>query len=862
MNRKSSAAPGSSLLRRGWGLGSIGLVAVSVSCTADSHGGEREARIGRVAQGVTVSPPPWIPSNCTGDADTNTLNFNIWISSSVANGDTISLATNGCYLSNGTILFEHRNNITIEGNDAIIKATSDVAVAANPNRAQLWFKASSNIVVRNLTVQGHNFEDPCGAGCSQNPFDRNIWATATDGLLIEAVHFKNAWGDALGLDYGYGEVPPTDAPTRNVTVRNSWVDTAGRHAFGCSNCENVLIADNPLITNIGLWGVNIEPEGPNWKGGNIRVERNTFSKLWLGLFSSFTKQPSVRGPLIVRDNVQTDSRFQCEEPIRIGGLQPDVAPVGIVTITGNDIRSYSNGIVVGVGEHTGETGAPVERVDIRANTVRSALPGAGCGRGHSVILFPSVASGIVSGNTLVSGDTPATAWGLVAGDDTSSPPPPPSWISICGNRGPDATATNYNQLIPCRIREGVDLNTPGSYGSNDVCGRGVAGIQCATSSGAGAFGAASVWSSAYSDAAGWNAGPEYYSTIAFPDLDGNGKADVCGRHSSGMKCALGNGAGFGTAAIWSQPGEYSDAQGWNFLDSYHGTMRFPDINGDGKADVCARAGGGIECSLSTGTAFTAEATMSTFFSNANSWVTGYYWKTIAFPDVNGDGRADICGRHREGIYCALSRATDSISTSQFKPAELWLSDFRDADGWAYGEYYYGTIRFPDLNGDGKADICGRESLGIHCAMSTGSAFGSTSLWSNSFTNAEGWLAPECYSTISYPDLNADGRADICGRCADGLRCALNTGSTFGTSSIWRADFANVDWNLPESYRTIRFPDLNDDGKADVCGRWHDGIYCALSSGTGFGTLLDWHTGTFSDANGWNAVQYYSTIRYP
>jgi hypothetical protein len=46
-----------------------------------------------------------------------------------------------------------------------------------------------------------------------------------------------------------------------------------------------------------------------------------------------------------------------------------------------------------------------------------------------------------------------------------------------------------------------------------------------------------------------------------------------------------------------------------------------------------------------------------------------------FADINGDGRADVCGRGIEGIYCKLSTG------SGFGPIFLASSDFSDAQGW-------------------------------------------------------------------------------------------------------------------------------------------------------------------------------------
>src|SRR5262245_13140107 len=120
----------------------------------------------------------------------------------------------------------------------------------------------------------------------------------------------------------------------------------------------------------------------------------------------------------------------------------------------------------------------------------------------------------------------------------------------------------------------------------------------------------------------------------------------------------------------------------------------------------------------------------------------------------------------------------------------------------------------DLNGDGKADVCGRGGAGINCAVSTGSSFGAVIVWVANFSDPLGWnTGPEYYSTIRFPDVNGDGRADVCGRGGAGIYCALNTGSGFGPVNLWVANFSDAfGWNAgPEYYSTIRFPDVNGDG---------------------------------------------------
>src|SRR4051812_21220045 len=55
----------------------------------------------------------------------------------------------------------------------------------------------------------------------------------------------------------------------------------------------------------------------------------------------------------------------------------------------------------------------------------------------------------------------------------------------------------------------------------------------------------------------------------------------------------------------------------------------------------------------------------------------------------------------------------------------------------------------DLNGDGRADVCGRGAAGIYCALSNGSAFEGYSLWSHDFTDAQGWTDSSSFETIRF-----------------------------------------------------------------------------------------------------------------
>jgi hypothetical protein len=231
---------------------------------------------------------------------------------------------------------------------------------------------------------------------------------------------------------------------------------------------------------------------------------------------------------------------------------------------------------------------------------------------------------------------------------------------------------------------------------------------------------------------------------------------------------------------------------------------------------------------------------------------------MAFGDLNNDNKDDVCVRGPSGLMCALSTGTSFGSVTN------WSTAFSDANGWGASASLYTTIRLFDMDNDGKDDVCARGTSGMKCAMSTGSAFGSLTLWqsaASAFSDANGYNSAEYYATIQYGDVNGDGLIDICVRAASGMKCAVSSGSSFATPSLWSSTYSDAGgWNTPSAYSTIKLSDLDADGQWDICGRATGGLKCAVSTGTAFGSTSTWSS-DFSDANGWNGVAYYSSLAF-
>ncbi|HEY1960692.1 MAG TPA: GH25 family lysozyme [Polyangiaceae bacterium] len=376
-------------------------------------------------------------------------------------------------------------------------------------------------------------------------------------------------------------------------------------------------------------------------------------------------------------------------------------------------------------------------------------------------------------------------------------------------------------------------------GQSDICARGVAGVVCEV-------GANEIQGPSWSDASGWNK-PEYYWTIQVADVDGDGKGDLCARDSQGIVCEISTGDGFGGGEVRGP--NWSDASGWA-KPQYYSTIQFGDVNGDGKADVCARAAAGITCAMSNGKGFDAPIS-GPAWSDQGSWDQPQYYQTIQLVDVNGDGMSDLCGRAAGGIVCEISNGS-GFGREISGPA------WSDAAGWAKPQYME-TIRFADVDGDGKADVCGRAAAGMLCELSDGNGF-PTEVTGPQWSDDQGWAAQQYWSTIQTADVNGDGKADLCGRGAAGIVCGISDGKSFSTQITGLSDWSSQGgWDDPQYDSTIGFADIDGDGKDDVCARGWAGLQCALSTGTGFGALTP--GAAWSNPNGWDSEPYYATIRY-
>jgi len=218
-------------------------------------------------------------------------------------------------------------------------------------------------------------------------------------------------------------------------------------------------------------------------------------------------------------------------------------------------------------------------------------------------------------------------------------------------------------------------------------------------------------------------GTDNFDSLQYPDVNGDGITDVCYRGDQGIQCFIGNGAGgWSTRISTGICANNSTAYGvCNDSDNF-GTIRFVDLNADGRSDLFYRSDLGIQVHLSTGTGFQA-AYASPLCANASPNYGGCNdsenYLSLQFSEINGDGDPDLCYRADSGIQCFLGNGQGGFST---QIASDICANGSNNYGVCNGADNWNSIRYLDLNGDGLSDLFYRGDQGIQVHFSTGSGF--------------------------------------------------------------------------------------------------------------------------------------------
>jgi len=256
------------------------------------------------------------------------------------------------------------------------------------------------------------------------------------------------------------------------------------------------------------------------------------------------------------------------------------------------------------------------------------------------------------------------------------------------------------------------------------------------------------------------------------DFDGDGKADVFWRNTSG------------TNAVWFMNGGLFGSGAYTSVADLSWTVAGAgDFNGDGKTDLLWRNTSGL---------------VAVWLMNGASIISSGYvnpldstWTVAGVGDFNGDGRDDILWRHSSGTNAIWFMNGIGISTGLY-------TTFLSSD-WT-------AAAVGDFNGDHKADILWRHTSGINAVWLMDGAVRTTGAYVNTLESA--------WTLVATGDFDGDGKADVFWRNAS------------GTNAIWFMDGAVIRQGayttfVDPSWAAVATGDFNGDGKADLMWRSSD-----------------------------------------
>jgi PKD repeat protein len=259
------------------------------------------------------------------------------------------------------------------------------------------------------------------------------------------------------------------------------------------------------------------------------------------------------------------------------------------------------------------------------------------------------------------------------------------------------------------------------------------------------------------------------------DVDGDGRSDLVSRNrdTGDVQVFRSNGSSFAYTAGSGSGGTW--ATGWSTdYDLY-----FADVAGDSRADLVGR-------NRDTGDVYVFVATSSNFSASSPGGLWSYGFGTtydLYFADLTGDGKADLIARSVAGASPGDVHVAPSVGNA-----------FAYSGIWTYGFSSGYDLIFADVTGDRVAELVARYygagsiSGDVYVMHSNGS---SSFVWNGVTTPwTYGWGSSY---EIFVRDVDGDGLADLIGRNSSSgeLYVARAVGTSFVFQGEWMTGIAST-----------------------------------------------------------------------
>ncbi|WAN69081.1 VCBS repeat-containing protein [Moorena producens JHB] len=336
----------------------------------------------------------------------------------------------------------------------------------------------------------------------------------------------------------------------------------------------------------------------------------------------------------------------------------------------------------------------------------------------------------------------------------------------------------------------------------------------------------------------WGSG-NYATSIAFGDVDGDGRDEVGVARRAG-----GNGRYFiFEDALSNFSLLHQGGNSWG-SNNYATSIAFGDVDGDGRDEVGVSRRAGVNARY-----FILEDELSGFsqiHEGGNSWGSNNYATSIAFGDVDGDGRDEVGVARRAGVNARYFILEDELSG---------FSQIHEG-GNSWGSNNYATsIAFGDVDGDGRDEVGVARRAGVNARYfileDELSGFSQLNAGGNS------WGSNNYATSIAFGDVDGDGRDEVgvARRAGVNARYFILEDELSGFSQLHAGGNS---WGSNNYATSIAFGDVDGDGRDEVGVARRAGVNARYF-------ILEDEFGAFSQlqagGNSWGSNNYATSIAF-
>ena len=287
---------------------------------------------------------------------------------------------------------------------------------------------------------------------------------------------------------------------------------------------------------------------------------------------------------------------------------------------------------------------------------------------------------------------------------------------------------------------------------------------------------------------------------------------------------------------------WSDGTGWDNARFYE-TIQLANAGSD--LYLLARASNGMHTWRFTGSQWEGVVFGTPEWSDASGWNDVTNYSTIQAVDVGG--ALHLVARADNGMH------TWRFTGSQWERIASGTPEWSDAVGWS-GVDHYSTIQTVDVGG--ALHLLARASNGMHTWRFTGSQWERIASGTPEWSDAVGWSGVDHYSTIQAVDV---GRAlHLLARASNGMHTWRFTGNQWERIASGTPEWSDaVGWSGVDHYSTIQAVDVG--GVLHLVARASNGMHTWRFTSSQWERIAS-GIPRYSDANGWDGVDHYSTIQ--